>query len=173
MKRREFITLLGGAAAAWSPAAHAQQAGPVRRISILMGGAESDQEGQSSVTAFREGLAKLGWMEGRNSEINIRWAAADVESMKRFAKELVALQPDLILTSTTPAAAAGRKRDGLHPHCEVAGGQVGGAPQGDCAADHPGHVIVQSADGDVRRRLSGPVQSRRCLPRRGGDCRPL
>jgi putative ABC transport system substrate-binding protein len=106
MKRREFITLLGGAAAAWSPAAHAQQAGPVRRISILMGGAESDQEGQSSVTAFREGLAKLGWMEGRNSEINIRWAAADVESMKRFAKELVALQPDLILTSTTPAAAA-------------------------------------------------------------------
>ena len=78
----------------------------MRRIGILMGGAESDQEGQSSVAAFREGLQKLGWMEGRNSEINIRWAAADVELMKRFAKELVALQPDLILTSTTPAAAA-------------------------------------------------------------------
>ncbi|SHN78007.1 ABC transporter substrate-binding protein [Bradyrhizobium erythrophlei] len=106
MKRREFITLVGGAATIWPLATRAQQAGPVRRIGILMGGAESDKEGQSSVAAFREGLRKLGWMEGRNSEIDIRWAAADVELMKRFAKELVALQPDLILTSTTPAAAA-------------------------------------------------------------------
>jgi putative ABC transport system substrate-binding protein len=105
MKRREFITLIGSATAL-PLAARAQQAGPVRRIGILMGGAESDQEGQSSVAAFREELRKLGWMEGRNSEINIRWAAADVELMKRFAKEIVALQPDLILTSTTPAAAA-------------------------------------------------------------------
>jgi putative tryptophan/tyrosine transport system substrate-binding protein len=105
MKRREFITLIAGTTAL-PLAARGQQAGPVRRIGILMGGAESDQEGQSSVAAFREGLQKLGWMEGRNSEINIRWAAADVELMKRCAKELVALQPDLILTSTTPAAAA-------------------------------------------------------------------
>lgn len=105
MKRREFIALIASATAL-PLAARAQQAGPMRRIGILMGGAESDQEGQSSVAAFREGLQKLGWMEGRNSEINIRWAAADVELMKRFAKELVALQPDLILTSTTPAAAA-------------------------------------------------------------------
>jgi putative ABC transport system substrate-binding protein len=105
MKRREFITLIAGTTAL-PLAARGQQAGPVRRIGILMGGAESDQEGQSSVAAFREGLQKLGWIEGRNSEINIRWAAADVELMKRCAKELVALQPDLILTSTTPAAAA-------------------------------------------------------------------
>ena len=105
MKRRNFITLIASVTAL-PLAARAQQAGPVRRIGILMGGAESDQEGQSSVAAFREDLGKLGWMEGRNSEINIRWAAADVELMKRFAKELVALQPDLVLTSTTPAAAA-------------------------------------------------------------------
>ena len=105
MRRREFITLLGGATVAWSVAAHAQQTGRVRRIGVLTSSAESDQEGQSSVAAFREVLRKLGWMEGRNSEIDIRWAAADVELMKRFAKELVTLQPDLILTSSTPATA--------------------------------------------------------------------
>jgi putative tryptophan/tyrosine transport system substrate-binding protein len=106
MKRREFITLLGGAAAAWPLAASAQQTERVRRIGVLMFSAESDQEGVSSVAAFREELRNLGWMEGRNSEIDIRWAAADVELMKRFAKELVALQPELILTSSTAATAA-------------------------------------------------------------------
>jgi putative tryptophan/tyrosine transport system substrate-binding protein len=106
MRRREFTRLLGGATVAWSVAAHAQQTERVRRIGVLTSSAESDQEGQSSVAAFREGLRKLGWMEGRNSEIDIRWAAPDVELMKRFAKELVTLQPDLILTSSTPATAA-------------------------------------------------------------------
>lgn len=102
MKRRELII----AVATWPLAVQAQQAGLVRRIGILMGGADGDQEGQSSVAAFRDGLRNLGWTEGRNSQIDIRWAAADVELMNRIAQELVALQPDLILTSTTPAAAA-------------------------------------------------------------------
>ena len=106
MRRREFTRLLVGATVAWSVAGHAQQIERVRRIGVLTFLAESDQEGQSSVAAFREELRKLGWMEGRNSEIDIRWAAADVELMKRFAKELVTLQPDLILTSSTPATAA-------------------------------------------------------------------
>jgi putative tryptophan/tyrosine transport system substrate-binding protein len=106
MRRREFTRLLGGAAVAWSVAAQAQQTERVRRIGILTFSAASDQEGQSSVAAFREELRKLGWMEGRNIEIDIRWAAADLELMKRFARELAALQPDLILTSSTPAAAA-------------------------------------------------------------------
>ena len=127
MKRRDFIALVGGAAAAWSLDAWAQQTEQMRKIGVLMGIAESDQEGQSSVAAFREELRKLGWMEGRNSEINIRWAAADVELMKRFAKELVTLQPDLILTSSTPATAASWQRDWFHPHRGVAGWQVGGA----------------------------------------------
>jgi putative ABC transport system substrate-binding protein len=105
MRRREFTRLLGGATVAWSVAAYAQPTERVRRIGILMSSAESDPEGQSSVAAFREELGKLGWIEGRNIEINIRWAAADLESMKRFARELVALQPDFILTSSTPAAA--------------------------------------------------------------------
>jgi putative tryptophan/tyrosine transport system substrate-binding protein len=106
MRRHEFTRLLGGATVAWSVAAHAQQTERVRRISVLTFSAENDQEGQSSVAAFRDELRKLGWIEGRNIEIDIRWAAADLELMKRYAKELVTLQPDLILTSSTPAAAA-------------------------------------------------------------------
>src|SRR5262245_46043307 len=104
MKRRTFIAGLGGAAA-WPMVARGQQTERVRRIGVLTSSAESDQEGQSSVKAFQEELRNLGWME-RNNEIDIRWTAADVELMKRFAKELVTLQPDLILTSSTPATAA-------------------------------------------------------------------
>jgi putative tryptophan/tyrosine transport system substrate-binding protein len=104
MRRREFTRLLG-ATVMWSVASSAQQTERVRRIGVLTSAAESDQEGQSSIAAFREGLRKLGWVEGRNSEIDIRWASADIALMKRFAKELVTLQPDLILTSSTAAAA--------------------------------------------------------------------
>jgi putative ABC transport system substrate-binding protein len=105
VKRRQFITFLGGAAA-WPLAARAQQLDVVRRIGVLTGFAESDREGQAFVAAFREGLQKLGWVEGRNIRIDYRWAALDTDLMQRFAKELVALQPDLILTQSTPAAAA-------------------------------------------------------------------
>jgi putative ABC transport system substrate-binding protein len=106
MTRREFITLLGGAAAAWPMAARAQQGERMRRIGVLIALAESDREAQSWVAAFGEELRKLGWTEGRNIQIDTRGATADVESMQRFAKELVALQSDLILTSSTPATAA-------------------------------------------------------------------
>jgi putative tryptophan/tyrosine transport system substrate-binding protein len=107
MKRREFITLLGGAAAAWPLAARAQQPGRMRRIGVLMGYAESGSSGQALIAAFRDGLQKLGWTEGRNTRIDIRWAIpSDAESIRRFAKELVALQPDLIISSTTPITAA-------------------------------------------------------------------
>ena len=104
MRRRDVITLFG-AVAAWPISARAQQPYRMRRMGVLMGSAE-DHEGQSWVAALREELGKLGWTEGRNIEIDTRWAAANVELMKRFAKELVALQPDLMVTSTTPAAAA-------------------------------------------------------------------
>jgi len=111
MKRRDFITLLGGAAAAssilWPLAARAQQRGGMRRIGVLMGYAESDLVAQTNVAAFREGLQKLGWAEGRNIRLDTRWAAPGyAESRQRFAKELVALQPDLILSHTTPTTAA-------------------------------------------------------------------
>src|SRR5258706_15334632 len=104
MQRREFLGIVGGAAV-WPLAARAAD-GRMRRIGVLMGFAESDHGAQSGVAGFREELRKLGWMEGRNIEIDTRWATADVESMQAFAKELVALQPDFILTSSTPATAA-------------------------------------------------------------------
>jgi putative ABC transport system substrate-binding protein len=106
MKRRDFITLLGGAAAAWPFAVHAQQPGGMRRIGVLMAFAESDREGQAWLAAFREGLQKLGWTEGRNIRIDTRWGALDADSRQRFAKELVALQPDLILSQVTPTTLA-------------------------------------------------------------------
>src|SRR5262245_56781660 len=105
MKRREFITLLGGAAA-WPLVARAQQAERMRLIGVLMAYAESDPEGRAWVAAFRERLQKVGWAEGRNVRIATRWATPDVEAMQRFAKELVALQPDLILSQSTPTTAA-------------------------------------------------------------------
>jgi putative tryptophan/tyrosine transport system substrate-binding protein len=107
MQRREFITFLGGAVVAWPLTAHAQQPERMRRIGVLMGYAESDREAQANVAAFREGLQKLGWTEGRNIRIDIRWATPrDAESRQRFANELVALQPDLILSHATPTTAA-------------------------------------------------------------------
>ena len=106
MRRREFITVLGGVAAGWPLAARAQQDERMRRIGVLIAFAESDHEAQSWVAALREELRKLGWTDGRNIEIDTRWAAAEVDSMKRYAKELVALRPDLMVTSSTPATAA-------------------------------------------------------------------
>jgi putative tryptophan/tyrosine transport system substrate-binding protein len=76
MKRREFITLLGGAVAAWPLTVHAQQGDRMRRVVVLIGYAESDPEAQAWVAAFREGLQKLGWAEGRNIRIDTRWAAS-------------------------------------------------------------------------------------------------
>jgi putative ABC transport system substrate-binding protein len=106
MKRREFITLLGGTAVAWPLAARAQQGERMRQIGVLMGYVENDPEAQAWVAAFREGLQKLGWTEGRNIRIETRWGAVDAEMIKRFAQELVALQPDLILSQITPTTAA-------------------------------------------------------------------
>jgi len=104
--RRELITLLGVAAVARPFAAHAQQPGGMRRIGMLMFYAENDRDGQTFVAAFREGLQKLGWVEGRNIQIDARWAALDAEATQRFAKELVALQLDLILSHNSPTTAA-------------------------------------------------------------------
>src|SRR5215831_14865620 len=104
MKRRDFITLLGGAAAAWPLAARAQP-DAMRRIGVLMGPAESDPQAQSEIAAFRQGLQKLGWT-GRNVRIAYRWAAGDANRMQTAARELVALQPDAIFAVTTPAVAA-------------------------------------------------------------------
>jgi ABC-type uncharacterized transport system substrate-binding protein len=105
-KRRQFMTLLGGAAAAWPLAARAQQPDRKRRIGVLMAHAENDAEFHDYLAAFREGLQKLAWMEGRNIQIDSRWGALDdAEARQRSAKELIALQPDLVLTQNTPPTA--------------------------------------------------------------------
>jgi putative tryptophan/tyrosine transport system substrate-binding protein len=106
MRRRELITLIGGVVA--GPLAllsHSPAQG--RRIGVLMGYAENDSEGQAFIAAFRDGLQKLGWAENRNMQIDYRWATlGDPDLMQRFAKELVALQPELILSHNTPTTAA-------------------------------------------------------------------
>jgi putative tryptophan/tyrosine transport system substrate-binding protein len=105
VKRRQFITLLGGAAAAWSQPARAQQR--IRRIGVLMAHLDTDPEFQDYLGAFRAGLQSLGWTEDRNIRIDVRWGALDdAEGRQRSAKELVALQPDLIVTQNTPPTAA-------------------------------------------------------------------
>ena len=106
LKRRQIITLLGGAAA-WPVAARAQQPDQVRRIGVLMSVPENDPEAQAWLGTFSEGLQQLGWTAGRNIRLDYRWAAPfDAESRQRVGKELVALQPELILTQNTVSTAS-------------------------------------------------------------------
>ena len=102
MRRREFIVVVGGAAVALPSTAGAQQGERVRRIGVLMGFAESDPTAQSWVAAFRDALAKLGWSEGNNLRVELRWGAADPDRIRTLAKELVDLRPDAIFDQTTP-----------------------------------------------------------------------
>ena len=100
MRRREVITLLSGAAAAWPLAvAHAQQSERVRRIGVLQGQAADDSERQAYLAAFRKELERLGWTDGRNIRIDYRWSAGNAADAGKFAAELVGLTPDLIFTS--------------------------------------------------------------------------
>jgi putative ABC transport system substrate-binding protein len=105
MRRREFVSLLGGAAAAWPLAARAQQTDGMRRIGVLAALAEDDSEMRARLAAFRQGLEKRGWSEGGNVRIDYRFAPASAQAQV-FAKELVALQPDVILSHSTPVTAA-------------------------------------------------------------------
>src|SRR5215475_10489063 len=103
IRRRDFITLLGGAAAAWPLAARAQQIERMRRIGALIAFAKDDPETEERLAGFRQGLAKRGWVEGRNIHIDYRLAAGRADPFPVLAKELVALQPDVILGHTPGA----------------------------------------------------------------------
>jgi putative tryptophan/tyrosine transport system substrate-binding protein len=105
MRRREFIAGLGSAAA-WPVVARAQQVDRVRRIGVLMQNAEDDPSARGYLSAFTQALAELGWIDGRNVRMDVRWAAGDVDRMKVFAKELVDLHPDVILSHATSVTAA-------------------------------------------------------------------
>jgi putative tryptophan/tyrosine transport system substrate-binding protein len=105
MKRRTFIAGLGSAAA-WPVVVRAQQGDRVRRIGVLMGFDENDPAAKSQLSAFTQALADLGWTDGRNMRMDLRWAGGDTNRMQALAQELVSLQPDIILATTTPATAA-------------------------------------------------------------------
>ena len=106
MHRRNFITLLIGGMAAWPLVARAEQPGGVRRLGVLMSAQENDPEGKAQLSGFTQALAGLGWVGGRNLRMEVRWGGGDVDRARTYAKELVALQPDVILAQGTPVTAA-------------------------------------------------------------------
>ena len=197
LERREFITLLSGAAA-WPVAARAQQPERMRRVGALMGYPEA----QSELASFLQELQKLGWVDGRNLRIDTRWGIpADPDSMHRFARELVALQPDLILSQSTPTTAALLQETRIIPIVfAIVADPVGSGfvaslarPGGNATgfvvtesslggkwlellreiapARDPGRCLVQPCNGALCRVLAGLVQSRRCVLRSRGDPR--
>jgi putative tryptophan/tyrosine transport system substrate-binding protein len=109
MRRREFIALLGGATAAWPFSARAQKGERPRRLAVLMSNAESDPLGQARIAALRAGLRELGWSEGGNLTIDLRWAGSDAGRLKDYAAELVRFAPDVIIANGTPGTAAMRQ----------------------------------------------------------------
>jgi putative ABC transport system substrate-binding protein len=119
VRRREFITLLGGAAAAWPIAARAQQSDRVRLVGALMGIAEGDPEGRVWISAFRKGLEGAGWVEGRNLRLDLRWPSGDTSIMRAQAAELVNQHPDVIVTHATPATIALRHETRAVPNVFV------------------------------------------------------
>jgi ABC-type uncharacterized transport system substrate-binding protein len=102
--RRDFLTIVGGAAVAWTGTARAQQFNRPRRVGVLMAVAEGDADVRSGIAVFQQGLQKLGWEDGRNIRIDYRWGDADAARIQTLAKELVALQPDVLVAHSTPSA---------------------------------------------------------------------
>src|SRR5262245_31152416 len=120
VRRREFITVLGGAAAAWPLAARAQHPERVRRIGVLMDGADTDATAQNFISALRVGLQKLGWIEGRSVHVEDRWAGGDSGKVRDHAAELVAMPVDVVLTGNTPVVQELQRRTRTIPIVFVA-----------------------------------------------------
>src|SRR6266481_7901572 len=142
MKRREFIKAAAGSVAVWPLAARAQQGDRVRRLAVLMGVEESDPEAKAQLAGFTQALAQLGWTEGSNLRMEVRWGGgSDVDRARSLAKELVALKPDVILSQGTPVTAAFKRETQIIPIVfvvvtdPVGDGFVAGLP-------HPGGNIT-------------------------------
>ena len=140
VKRREFITLLGGAAVAWPLAGRAQQGQPMRRIGVLMGWVESNPESQARLAEFKKGLAELGWVEGQNVRIDLRWGGGDADRIKALAAELVSLQPEVILAGPSNSLIPLQKETGSIPIVFVS------------VSDPLGQGIVESLRAPDRQR---------------------
>src|SRR5262249_52546582 len=152
MKRREFITLLGGAAAAWPLAVRAQQPDRMRLIGVLMAYAESDSTAQSWLAAFRAALAGFGWAEGSNVRIELRWSGADADRMRTLAKELGDLRPHAIFGVATRASAC-LAHESRTITIVLAGGSD---PSGFVAKlAHPGRNVTGFMPGTVDPGLGG------------------
>jgi putative tryptophan/tyrosine transport system substrate-binding protein len=146
MRRRDFI--IGGAAAAWPLAARAQQPDRMRRIAVLMAFDENDPQPKSWLSAFMKALAGLGWTDGRNLSVNVRWAAGNADRIRMFAKELVDLQPDVILANSTPVTASFQRETQTIPIVFVAvSDPVGSGFVADLP--HPGGNITGFADAET------------------------
>jgi putative ABC transport system substrate-binding protein len=105
VRRRDFILLVGGTVVSWPRSTHAQQSASVRRIGVLLGNAKDSVQALTGLKAFTEALGELGWVDGHNVRIELRWAAADLARMQEYANELVGLSPDVIFATTTPVVA--------------------------------------------------------------------
>jgi putative ABC transport system substrate-binding protein len=117
MRRRDFIKVVAGSASFWPLSTRAQPVGSMRLIGVLMAYAENDASAQSWIAAFRDALTKLGWKEGSNLRIELRWSAADPDRMRTFAKELIDLRPDAILSQTTPVTRHSPAKRGQFRSC--------------------------------------------------------
>ena len=109
------MTLLGGVALGWPLAARAEQADRIRRVGMLMGYAETDPQAKALLAEFTQAVSEFGWVEGRNLRMDVRWAPGNTDLMRTFAKELVSLQPDVILTQSTPVTAAVKRETSTIP----------------------------------------------------------
>jgi putative tryptophan/tyrosine transport system substrate-binding protein len=170
LRRREFITLLGGAAAAGPLAARAQQAERMRRIGVLMNLAADDAEGQGRVAAFQQALQELGWTDGRNVRIDYRWAAGDTGRFRRYAEELLALAPDVVLASATPSVQALQQATRAVPIVFANVGDPVAAGIVDSLARPGGNATVLATLNSASARSGWSCSKRSHLARRGWRC---
>ena len=179
--RREFITLLGGAAA-WPLAARARQGDRMRRIGVLVPASSNDSESQTRLKAFREGLEQFGWSDGRNIHLEYRWAEGNTDDIRRDVAELVALAPDVILTAGSAPVAALQKATRSVPIVFATAGDPVGAGFVDSLARPGGNITgfavfeysIGGMAGVAQRNFSAnDARGGTSRPRRGARTRPV
>jgi len=157
MRRREFLPLLSGLTI-WPLVARAQQPDRMRRVGVLVGYSEGDVEGQASVAALRQALRKFGWIEGRNIRLDTRWAGGDADQARTFAKELVGMTPDLIVSSSNLVTEILQRETRTIPIVFVFVGTLLAA-----GSSQMWHIPAETLLGFRFSRLRYPANGSRCL----------